>query len=95
MVTSDDLSVRGKCFDAHINNVHGFGQFINDDIDPYNLYVYFIRRHSPSGDRALIKAIVPGTTVSVDFKISKCSNNGYYDNSKKIAHFTGPVTVKP
>ncbi len=93
-VASDDISIRGKCFDAHINGVYGFGRFILDDDKPYNLWGYFHRRHSPSGDRELIKKIVPGKTVPVDFKISKCGKNGYYDKSEQIANFIGQVTVK-
>lgn len=82
----------GTCFDAKINGVHGFGKFINNGGDPYNLYVYFIRRHSPSGDRNKIADLVNGAVAQVDFRISKCAN-GYYDQSKELSRFSGSITV--
>lgn len=82
----------GTCFDAQINGVHGFGKFINNGGKPYNLYVYFTRRHSPAGDRDKIAALKKDAVAHVDFRISKCTN-GYFDQSKEISRFNGPVTV--
>lgn len=92
-VTSLNLPLGGKCFEGRINGVEGHGRLINGPDHIYNLYVYFHRRHSPKSDWATLAAITENEIVSVEFDVSKCSKNGFYEASKHMANFTADVKV--
>lgn len=94
VIQAKNFSPRGKCFEGKIGGVPGHGTLIYDNHERYNLYVYFLSRHSPKSDRDKIKAITAGKSVRVDLKISKCSK-GFYNAQKHIASFAGTVEVAP
>lgn len=94
-VRAQNFSLTGKCFDANINGVKGQGRLISGPNHTYNLFIYFHSRHSPKGDWEALKAIQGGVEVPVEFKVSKCSRNGFYEPSKKIASFYSDVKVIP